>query len=158
MMYTFICNSSPVTQSTLHLFILFHSHISLSRLLEDHPDCLQVSIDQAVPASEFSGASPVGDKCLGVVLNCAYEEDVREARTNLRWYEASPGSTLFHIVSYANQLLLILRVHLNQELFLMYCYLRDRREMLYLRAILYRLPPMKNGEEPVHCISCVSMV
>lgn len=73
--------------------------------MEEHPDCLQVSINQAVPASEFSGASPVGDKCQGVVINCAYEEDVRESRTNLRWYETSPGSTLFHIVSYAIQLL-----------------------------------------------------
>jgi len=156
-------DSFSVAQSTLHLFLFFHSHISLSRLLEEHPDCLQVSIDQAVPASEFSGASPVGDKCLGIVLNCAYEEDLREARTNLRWYEASPGSTLFHIVSYANQLLFILYVHsksktICRHLSLVYCYLRDRRGMLYLQASSYRLPPMKNGEEPVHCISCVSMV
>ena len=51
------------------------------------------------PTKEFSGTSPVGDKCLGVVLNCNYEEEVREARSNLRWFEASPGSILFHIVS-----------------------------------------------------------
>ena len=71
----------------------------MSRLLEEHPDCQQVSHDEAMPTKEFSGTSPVGDKCLGVVLNCNYEEEVREARSNLRWFEASPGSILFHIVS-----------------------------------------------------------
>lgn len=79
----------------------YDSHISLSRLLEEHPDCQQVSYEEAMPTKEFSGASPVGDRCLGVVLNCTYEEELREARTNLRWFEASPGSTLFHIVSNA---------------------------------------------------------
>jgi len=41
----------------------------------------------------------VSDTCLGVVLRCTFEEEVREARKDLRWFEASPGSTIFHIVS-----------------------------------------------------------
>jgi hypothetical protein len=82
-----------------YFLLCCNSHISLSRLLDKHPDCQQVSHDEIMPTKEFSGASPVGDKCLGVVLNCTYEEEVREARTNLRWFKASPGSTLFHIVS-----------------------------------------------------------
>ena len=80
----------------------YDSHISLSRLLEEHPDCQSVPYDQTVPTKEyaFQGKHPVSDECLGVVLQCTYEEKVREARKNLRWFEASPGSALFHIVSY----------------------------------------------------------
>ena len=79
----------------------YDSHISLSRLLEEHPDCQGVGYDQTVPTKEYAlnGKQPVSDTCLGVVLHCTYEEEVREARKNLRWFEASPGSTLFHIVS-----------------------------------------------------------
>ncbi len=43
----------------------YDSRISLSRLLKEHPDCQQVSIDQAVPTNEFIGASPNGDMCVG---------------------------------------------------------------------------------------------
>ena len=78
----------------------YDSHISLSRLLEEHPDCEGVNYDQTVPTKEyaFRGKS-VSDTCQDVVLYCTYEEEVREARKNLRWYEASPGTTLFRIVS-----------------------------------------------------------
>jgi hypothetical protein len=99
--YNFIELVAVAVSDHLTSSFYYDSHISLSRLLEEHPDCQQVSYEEAMPTKEFSGTSPVGDKCLGVVLNCTYEEELKEARTNLRWFEASPGSTLFHIVSNA---------------------------------------------------------
>ena len=79
----------------------YDSHIGLSRLLEEHPDCDSVSYDQTVPTHEyaFRGKHPVGDSCEGVEVLCTYEEEVREARKNLRWFESSSGTTLFYIVS-----------------------------------------------------------
>ena len=78
----------------------YDSHISLSRLLEEHPDCDGVNYDQTVPTKEYAfRGNSVSDTCKDAVLYCTYEEEVREARKNLRWYEASPGTTLFRIVS-----------------------------------------------------------
>lgn len=77
----------------------YDSHIAISRLLEEHPDCSGVEYSQTVPISDFGPMNPVGDSCLGIVLHCTYEEEVRGARTNLRWFEAASGSTIFHIVS-----------------------------------------------------------
>ena len=82
----------------------YDSHITISRLLEEHPDCEEVNYFQTVPVTDFGSRHPVGDSCRGIVLHCAYEEEVSEARTNLRWFEAAPGSTLFHIVSYLHDL------------------------------------------------------
>ena len=79
----------------------YDSHISLSRLLEEHPDCQAVDYDQTTPTKEhaINSKQPVSDTCLEVVLYCTYEEEIREARKNLRWFEAPPGSNLFQIVS-----------------------------------------------------------
>lgn len=75
----------------------YDSHISWSRLLEEHPDCLSVSYDQTVPTKEYSfqRSSPLSDECIGVTLQCTYEEDLTGARQHLRWFEISSGSTLF---------------------------------------------------------------
>ncbi|KAL3768820.1 hypothetical protein ACHAWU_006921, partial [Discostella pseudostelligera] len=75
----------------------YDSHIAISRLLEEHPDCTGVEYSRTIPITDFGPRHPVGDSCLGMVLNCTYEEDVREASANLRWFEATSGSTLFHI-------------------------------------------------------------
>ncbi|KAL7555003.1 hypothetical protein ACHAWF_018580 [Thalassiosira exigua] len=77
----------------------YDSHISLSRLLEEHPDCEGVDYGQTVPTKEHEvrGKGPVGDTCQGVLLKCHYEEEVREARKAFRWFEASSGTTLFQI-------------------------------------------------------------
>jgi len=86
----------------------YDSHISLSRLLEEHPDCESVTYDQTVPTKEYAvrGEYPVSDTCLGTVLTCTYEEDIRGARKDVRWYEAAPGTVLFHIVSIFDDLLM----------------------------------------------------
>lgn len=79
----------------------YDSHISLSRLLEEHPDCQRVDLDKTVPSNEYAfwGRHPISDACLGILLQCTYEETVTETRNNLRWFEASPKSKLFYIVS-----------------------------------------------------------
>lgn len=79
----------------------YDSHISLSRLLEDHPDCRTVDLEETMPTKEYSfwGKDPISDACLGIILKCTYEEKVSETRNNLRWFEASPKSKLFYIVS-----------------------------------------------------------
>ena len=81
----------------------YDSHMSLSRLLEEHPECDQVSHDDTIPTREYSGRKPVSDGCLGITLTCVFEEDVAVARKRLRWFEADPGSTLFYIVSVSLQ-------------------------------------------------------
>ena len=78
----------------------YGSHISWSRLLEEHPDCLSVDYDEVVPINEMSFRNirqMNNDACYGVSLQCSFEEEVGEARENLRWYEAPPGSTLFYV-------------------------------------------------------------
>ena len=78
----------------------YGSHISWSRLLEEHPDCLSVDYDEVIPINEMSFRNAPhmnNDACDEVFLRCTFEEDIEEARENLRWYEAPPGSTLFYI-------------------------------------------------------------
>ena len=79
----------------------YDSHISLSRLLEEHPDCETVDFEETMPTKEYAfwGKNPVSDTCLGVILQCTYEEKITETRNNLRWFEALPKSKLFYIVS-----------------------------------------------------------
>ena len=77
----------------------YGSHISWSRLLEDHPDCISVNYNDVAPINEFSFRNRrqmSNDACQGVSLHCIYDEEVKEARENLRWYEAG-GSVLFYI-------------------------------------------------------------
>jgi hypothetical protein len=77
----------------------YDSHIAISRLLEEHPDCTGVEYSHTVPITDFGPRQSVGDTCLGIVLHCTYEEQIMRARTNLRWFEATSGSTVFHFVS-----------------------------------------------------------
>eukprot|EP00804_Cyclotella_cryptica_P031375 CCRYP_012196-RE/>CCRYP_012196-RE protein AED:0.02 eAED:0.02 QI:303/0.85/0.87/1/0.71/0.62/8/63/3730 len=78
----------------------YGSHTSWSRLLEEHPDCQSVQYHDTLPIEEYAFRNMrqmKSDICRGVFLQCMYEEEVSEGRENLRWYEASPGSTLFYI-------------------------------------------------------------
>ena len=77
----------------------YDSHMSLSRLLEEHPGCDQVKEDDTIPTREYNGREPLSDACREVSLTCVFEEEVSMARKKLRWFEADPGSTLFYIVS-----------------------------------------------------------
>uniref|UniRef100_A0A7S2LSA9 IPT/TIG domain-containing protein n=1 Tax=Leptocylindrus danicus TaxID=163516 RepID=A0A7S2LSA9_9STRA len=98
----------------------YGSHMSISRLLEEHPDCEQIDFSKTEPVSQmswFSSSKPVGDTCevsynqvhyadgkqvqpdifKGVDLSCAFEEDVSAPAEKLRWFEVSGGTTLFHL-------------------------------------------------------------
>jgi hypothetical protein len=79
----------------------YDRHISLSRLLEEHPDCRQVDLEKTVPIKEYAfwSKQSISDVCLGILLQCTYEEMVTETRSHLRWFEASPNTKLFYIVS-----------------------------------------------------------
>ena len=80
----------------------YDSHIGWGRLLEEHPDCLAVPSNHTEATKEYSFQSnaPISDKCIDVKLQCTYEEEITDARENLRWFETPSKSTLFYIVSH----------------------------------------------------------
>lgn len=130
----------------------FDSRIGLSRLLEEHPDCEGVSYDQTVPTKEYAffGKHPVSDTCLGAVIHCTYEEEVREARKNLRWFEASPGSTLFHIVSIYEIVGIFGTFSDAKTQIIVTSCPRARRGILLLPPNSCPPAQMKSGDEPAH--------
>lgn len=83
----------------------FDSHISLSSLLDDHPQCSIVPDNKTHPVKQnplYHQFTPVGDKCLGedgqgAELRCRFEEKVDEISAKNRWYESGAGVTLFLI-------------------------------------------------------------
>jgi hypothetical protein len=90
----------------------FDSHIILSRLMEDHPDCHLSSPQdtQYVRQISFGYNKPYGDHCQsqfpiisgvsfgnGANLFCWYEENVKLVSDRVQWFEAKSGSTLFHL-------------------------------------------------------------
>lgn len=93
----------------------FDSHIGISRMLEEHPDCSLVPPEGTQPVRQlsFSGQnSPVGDVCMlekiddtghtrkhGISLECSYEEQVSMSSNKYRWFEAEAGETLFYITN-----------------------------------------------------------
>ena len=93
----------------------FDSHISLSRLVEEHPDCHLVPPNATKSVYQFGfskDSNPVSDTCTyesfdklgqstisGISLFCQYEEQLAIASDKHRWYEIGPGDTLFHITS-----------------------------------------------------------
>ncbi len=83
---------------------MYDSHISLSMLLEDHPQCIIIPPNETEPINEFSffSSNPVADSCLGfdmkgIPLQCAYEEDVEISSENKRWFESDKNEILFHL-------------------------------------------------------------
>jgi len=86
----------------------YDSHPSLSRILEEHPDCTLVDYEDTKPVYEFrwfDDSAPFSDTCSsveagilqGIDLNCNYEEGVETPADNLRWMETEPGTTLFYL-------------------------------------------------------------
>lgn len=90
----------------------FDSHISLSRLMEEHPDCHLSSAQETkyVRQMSFGDNRPHGDHCQsqfpfiskvsfgnGANLFCQYEENVKLVSDRVRWFEASSGSPLFYL-------------------------------------------------------------
>ena len=89
----------------------YDSHISLSRLLEEHPNCSLVDFAQTRPVYQFrwfDGSAPLSDSCRvensdalgmfkGIDLHCLYEEEVDVPTDNFRWFESEPGTTLFYL-------------------------------------------------------------
>lgn len=79
----------------------YDSHISISRLLEEHPDCNLVAETETVPIRQyrlFERSPAVSDTC-HAQLTCLYEEDLTNPRRGYRWYEASRDQVLFHLTS-----------------------------------------------------------
>lgn len=79
----------------------YDSHVFLGRLLEDHPDCLSVPPNEVESTNDFSFTrkEPYSDRCQDLILQCTYEEEIRDSSEKFRWFEVSSGSNLFHIVS-----------------------------------------------------------
>lgn len=90
----------------------FDSHVSLSRLMEEHPDCHLSSPQETkyVRQMSFGDNRPHGDHCQsqfpfissvsfgnGANLFCQYEENVKIASDRVRWFEASSGLALFYL-------------------------------------------------------------
>lgn len=135
----------------------YDSHISLSRLLEEHPDCQQVDLDKTVPTKEYAfwSKSPISDACLGVLLHCTYEEKVSEARDQLRWFEASPKSKLFYIVSNCHAICLSCLVSVGGCLFtpkFTSSTFYFRQEMQYLKKTFPHQVQIRNGGGRDHWI------
>ena len=79
----------------------YDSHISISRLLEEHPGCNLVSESETTPIRQyrlFERSPAVSDTCQAE-LSCLYEEDLTSPRRGKRWYEASRDQVLFHLTS-----------------------------------------------------------
>ena len=95
----------------------YGSHMSLSRLLEDHPQCTIVDTQntRAVHQNPFSRKKfPTGDTCMkdmlqirlanrwqkrGVDLKCQYEEIIDGVSDSYRWYESKADTVLFYLTN-----------------------------------------------------------
>ena len=92
----------------------FDSHISLSRLIEEHPNCTIVSNNETNEVRQISFSKendPFGDYCMhqfpmdsfykpvgdGAGLQCQFEEQVDSASEHFRWFETKAEGALFYI-------------------------------------------------------------
>ena len=91
----------------------FDSHLSLSRLLDEHPGCTLIEPLNTRPVRQnpiLQAFIPLADSCIkevpmgvgiegkdGVNLQCQYDEQVTSASENYRWYELAPRTTLFYL-------------------------------------------------------------
>ncbi|KDO29856.1 hypothetical protein SPRG_19735 [Saprolegnia parasitica CBS 223.65] len=85
----------------------YDSHMSLAKLLETHPDCVDVDYNVTRPVDELlwrKKTVPLADTCKvltsGIELQCVYEEDLEGGTDQPRWYEADPGTKLFWLTRY----------------------------------------------------------
>lgn len=97
----------------------YDSNMSISRLLEDHPNCTLVDFGDTRPVNQYSwfdSLPPLSDTCRndaavsggiggrdqqrGIDLSCVYEEEVDAPNDNFWLFEVSPGETLFYISKY----------------------------------------------------------
>jgi len=97
----------------------YDSHVDISTLTENHPDCtyLPSSQTKAVKGILFEfQLFPKGDTCNdisfmpgyagvsanpGLPLYCTYEENIFVSAASTRWFEAPPGTVLFHLTKNA---------------------------------------------------------
>ena len=80
----------------------YDSHISISRLIEEHSGCTIVPYEDTRGAAQyrlFNRAPPISDYCQDVDLRCSYEEDLVAPRQRYRWYESGKDEVLFHLTS-----------------------------------------------------------
>lgn len=103
----------------------YDSHVSISKLLETHPNCTLESRSKTQPIYWYIPweSDPTADRChdpsstltaagslsnsdtawldwRGVELACQYEEELTDQSAKfLRWYEAPPGTTLFYLTA-----------------------------------------------------------
>ncbi len=93
----------------------FDSHVGISRILEEHPDCSLVAPEFTQPVYQLpfvTNNNPIGDVCVlekldymgnkyehGASLDCQYEEKVSISSNRYQWFEIGSGKTLFHITS-----------------------------------------------------------
>jgi Chromosome segregation ATPases len=92
----------------------FDSHVSLSRIIEEHPDCTKVPHNQTTYVKQFvlpDTKFPQGDYCLhhypplsnhdiikgGAALHCHFEEQIEMPSDQNRWYEVEAGGILFYM-------------------------------------------------------------
>ena len=83
---------------------MYDSHIGLSMLLEDHPQCITIPPNETEPINEFSffSSNPIADSCLGydmkgIPLQCAFEENIEISSENKRWFESHKNEILFYL-------------------------------------------------------------
>ena len=95
----------------------FDSHLSLSRLIEEHPDCTTVSHHDTNEVRQISISrenDPFGDHCMtnkqpneidflsrmnGAGLKCQFEENINFASDYVHWYESKSESVLFYFTA-----------------------------------------------------------
>lgn len=97
----------------------YDSHMSITRLLEEHPDCQIVEWNNTKAVSPYpwnDALSSLSDVCRqrvlesrfqngeiseemyrGIDLSCLYEEEVEFPSRRTRWFESDPETTLFYI-------------------------------------------------------------
>ena len=101
----------------------YDSHLIISQLLEEHPDCNLIEWNNTKFVNQYPWAgelSPLSDSCQkihtenspsneknrkkieqevykGIEIACMYEEEVENPSSGIRWYETQGGTTLFHI-------------------------------------------------------------
>lgn len=86
----------------------YDSHMSVTRLLETHPDCTFQPYENTLFIDEFEWISAAeADQCgieiddgdepyvQGIELQCTYEESILTSTDNPRWFEQEPGTLLF---------------------------------------------------------------
>jgi hypothetical protein len=93
----------------------FDSHISLSRIIEEHPNCTKVPYNQTTYIKHLALSDakfPQADHCLhhyppvrysdgiikgGAALHCHFEEKIELPSDRDRWYEVEAKSILFYM-------------------------------------------------------------